>query len=169
MLHLASIFLVKSWSITKKRLSIVFLCMCLDDQSCPAPCNPVICSLPGSSFYGILQERILEWGVISSSRVSSWPRGRTHISCGSCIADRFFTAQPPGKIWKLAYDPAIPPLGIYWEKTTTLKDMYPSVHCSTIYNSQDVEATKIFINRYMDKEVVIHIFMKYYSALKSLF
>ena len=32
-----------------------------------------------------------------SSRGSSQPRDRTHISSGSCIAGRFFTAEPPGK------------------------------------------------------------------------
>ena len=32
------------------------------------------CSLPGSSFHGILQARILEWVAISVSRVSSQPR-----------------------------------------------------------------------------------------------
>ena len=36
---------------------------------------------------------------------------------------------------KLPYDPAIPLLGIYSEKTITEKDMFPSVHCSTIYKS----------------------------------
>ena len=30
--------------------------------------------------------------------------------------------------------------------------MHPSVHCSTIHNSQDMEATKVSINRQMDKE-----------------
>ena len=29
-------------------------------QPCPALCGPVDCSLPGSSFHGILQARILE-------------------------------------------------------------------------------------------------------------
>ena len=33
---------------------------------------------------GILQARILEWGTISFSRGSSWPRDQTHISCISC-------------------------------------------------------------------------------------
>ena len=33
-----------------------------------------------------------------------------------------------------------PPLGIYPDKTIIWKDMYPDVHCSTIYNSQDMEA-----------------------------
>ena len=30
-------------------------------QSYPTLCNPMGCSLPGSSVYGILQARILEW------------------------------------------------------------------------------------------------------------
>ena len=30
-------------------------------QSCPTPCNPMDCSLPGSSVHGIPQARILEW------------------------------------------------------------------------------------------------------------
>ena len=37
-------------------------------QSCLILCNSVDCSLPGSSVRGILQARILEWVVISSSR-----------------------------------------------------------------------------------------------------
>ena len=34
--------------------------------------------------------------------------------------------------------------------------MYPYDHCTIIYNSQDMEATQVPINRWMDKEVVIH-------------
>ena len=30
-------------------------------QSCPTLCNPMDCSLPGSSVHGISQARILEW------------------------------------------------------------------------------------------------------------
>ena len=30
-------------------------------QSCPVLCNPMDCSLPGSSVHGILQARTLEW------------------------------------------------------------------------------------------------------------
>ena len=55
-------------------------------QSCPTLCNPTDCSLLGSSVHGILQARILEWIAISSSRGSSWPRDRTHLSCASCIS-----------------------------------------------------------------------------------
>ena len=43
---------------------------------------------------------------------------------------------------ELLYDPAIPLLGIYPEKNHNLKRyMHPNVHCSTTYNSQDMEAT----------------------------
>ena len=34
-------------------------------QSCPTLCDPMDCSLPGSSDHGILQARILEWVAIS--------------------------------------------------------------------------------------------------------
>ena len=37
-------------------------------QSRPSLCNPMDCSLSGSSVHGILQARILEWDAISFSR-----------------------------------------------------------------------------------------------------
>ena len=57
-------------------------------QSCLTLCDPMDCSPPSSSLYGILQARILAWTVILFSRVSSWPRGQTYVSC---ITGRFFT------------------------------------------------------------------------------
>ena len=36
------------------------ICVCLFSQSCLTLCNPMDCSLPGSSTHGILQARILE-------------------------------------------------------------------------------------------------------------
>ena len=36
-------------------------------QLCPALCNPIDSSPPGSSVHGILQARILEWVAISFS------------------------------------------------------------------------------------------------------
>ena len=54
-------------------------------QLCPSLCNPMDCSLPGSSVHGILQTRILEWVAMPSFRGSSQPRDQTCISCVSCI------------------------------------------------------------------------------------
>ena len=55
------------------------------------------CSHPGSFVHGILQARILEWVATPFSRASSRPRDGTRVSCGSCMAGRFFTAEPPGE------------------------------------------------------------------------
>ena len=66
-------------------------------QLCLILCNPMDCSLPGSSVHGILQARILERVTISSSRGSSPPRDRTLFSCVSGIAGGFFTAEALGK------------------------------------------------------------------------
>ena len=49
-------------------------------QSCLTLCDPMDCSLPGSSVHGILQARMLEWIAISFSKGSSWPRDRTQVS-----------------------------------------------------------------------------------------
>ena len=58
---------------------------CSVAQWCLTLCNPLDCSPPGSSVYGILQARILEWVAISFFRGSSWPRDQTPISCISCM------------------------------------------------------------------------------------
>ena len=57
-------------------------------QSRPTPCNPMTCSLPGSSIYGIFQTRILKWVTISFSRGYSQPRDWIWVYC---IAVRLFT------------------------------------------------------------------------------
>ena len=49
-------------------------CCCLVTQSCPTLCDPIDCSPPGSSPYGISKARILEWVSIPFSRGSSQPR-----------------------------------------------------------------------------------------------
>ena len=56
-------------------------------QSCPTLCDPVDCSLPGSSVHGIFQARILEWVAISFSRRSSWPMDWTRVTriVGRCF------------------------------------------------------------------------------------
>ena len=64
-------------------------CCCCVAQSCWLFCDPMDYSPPGSSVHGISQARILEWVAISSSRVLSWPRDWTYISCA---AGTLFTA-----------------------------------------------------------------------------
>ena len=57
-------------------------------QSFLTLCDPMDCSLPGSSVLGILQAEILEWVAIPFCRASSQPRDRTEVSH---VAGGFFT------------------------------------------------------------------------------
>ena len=71
------------------------LLLLLVAKSYPTLCDPMECSLPGSSVREIFQARILQWVTISFFRGSSGPRDRTRTSC---LAGGFFTTEPP---WKL--------------------------------------------------------------------
>ena len=65
---------------------------CSATLSCPTLCDPIDCSPPGSSVYGIFQARTLEWITISFSRGSSRPGDQTHISG---VVGGFFTTVLP--------------------------------------------------------------------------
>ena len=56
------------------------VCVGVIAQSCQTLCDPEDCSSKGSSVYGILQARVLEWVAISFSRGSSLPRDSTRSS-----------------------------------------------------------------------------------------
>ena len=67
----------------------------------PTLCNPIDCSLPGSSVHGIFQAIVLEWVAISCSRGSSQPRARTRVSH---IVDRCFTVWATREVpWGYLY------------------------------------------------------------------
>ena len=77
-------------------------CVCVSArslQSCFTLCDPIDCSLPSSSVHKTLQVRILEWVAMPSSRGSSLPRDRTHVTgIDGCLlypalAGRFFTTS----------------------------------------------------------------------------
>ena len=78
----------------KVKVSVAQLCLC--------PCDPVDCSLPGSSVHGISQARILEWVAIPFSRESSWPRDWTQVFC---IAGRLFTIWATRRALKIHMEP----------------------------------------------------------------
>ena len=48
--------------------------------SCLILCEPMDCSLPGSSVHGILQARIPQWFAIPLNGKSPWMANRIHIS-----------------------------------------------------------------------------------------
>jgi len=88
-------------AITTNRYSIYviyrMLCSVQSLQSCPPLCDSLECSPPGSSVHVIIYAKTLEWVATYSARISSQPRDWTCTSCGSWIACRFFTTEPPGK------------------------------------------------------------------------
>ena len=55
-------------------------------------CNPVDCSLPGSSIHGIIQARVLEWVAILFSRGLSLLRDQNGASCFDSLP-----SELPGK------------------------------------------------------------------------
>ena len=67
-------------------LAPVCACACSVTQSCLTLCDPMDCSLPGSSVHGIFQAGILECLAISFSRGSSQCRDRTCVSYVSCFS-----------------------------------------------------------------------------------
>ena len=64
-------------------------------QSCPVLCDPMACSLPGSSVHGIFQARELEWVAFSFSRGSFQLWNRTKVShiVGRCFTIKATSAK----------------------------------------------------------------------------
>ena len=94
-------------------------------QSSPTFCDPMDYSLSGSSVYGILQARILEWVAILFSRGSSRPRDRTQLSY---TADIFFT------VWATREAHSYPYLCfVYW--MVSLLKMEPCLILITYQNA----------------------------------
>ena len=92
-------------------------------QSCPTLRDPMDCSPPGSSVRGIFQARVLEWGAIAFSGRTVWrfhKKTKNRATIQSCN---------------------LTPRHISEENHNLKRYMHPNVHCSTIYSSQDMEAT----------------------------
>ena len=124
--------------------------------SCLTLCDPMDCSLPGSSVHGILQARILEWVAMPSSKGSSQPRHRICVSYISCIG-----RQPPGKpnictLW----NPFLRNLS-WWNNHQAYKScIYKEIHfiSLTVKMGHDLK-----IHQWMNCSSWI----QYYSALKN--
>ena len=84
------------------RLRAWELCESEVAQSCLTLCDPMDCSLCGSSIHGIFQARVLEWVAIAFSRGSFQPRDQPLVSCkcftiwavkealGNCVGSPYF-------------------------------------------------------------------------------
>ena len=98
-------------------LGTVSVRVCVHAQLRPALCDPMGCSLPGSSVPVISQATVLEWVVFSFSRGSSWPRDQTPVSCVSCTGKQILTH---GATWE-ALDLYLPtPVVCVWRSLPDL-------------------------------------------------
>ena len=73
------------------------ICVCPVGQLCLTLCDPKNCSLPGSSFHGIFQARILEWVAVFLLQGPSDSDIKLASLASPALAGRFFTTEPPGK------------------------------------------------------------------------
>ena len=96
-------------------------------QSRPTLCNPVDCSLPGSSVHGILQARILEWVAIPFSRGSFQPRDRTQV-CSPALWAGSLPSEPPGK----PKNPGVDSLSLLQRIFLTQESNWGLLHCRRI-------------------------------------
>ena len=71
-------------------------------QSWPTLCDPVDCSLPGSSFHGILQARILEWIALLQG-IFSTQKSNPHLLRLLHWQEGPLPMAPPGKPLHMAH------------------------------------------------------------------
>ena len=55
---------------------------------------------------------------------------------------------------------------IPWENHNSKRHLHPNVCCGTIYSSQHMKETHMSIDRWMDKEVMIHIYNGIFSSVQ---
>ena len=113
---------------------------------CLTLCNPMDCSLPGSSVHRIFQDSV----TISYSKGSSQPRDGTHVSCVSHIKGGFLPAEPWGKVcfWDICEikSEAVSNLNVNLLISTTTVTYYSwSVYCKYEFFYTCVSNRPIFL------------------------
>ena len=97
-------------------------------QLCPTLCDPMDCSLPGSSVHGIFQAWILDWVAIAFSRRSSRPRDRTQVSRTGGRRFNLWTTRE-------AHQSGDTELVYYYKICPMLRTLYSHTHPLTIPKS----------------------------------
>ena len=146
------------WSKPERKTPIQYAAAAMLLQSCPTLCDPIDGSPPGSPIPGILQARTLEWVAISFSnawkrkvKVKSLSRVRLLVTSWTAayqaplpmgFSRQEYWSGVPFPSLRTAIWPSNPTAWhTHWGSQNWKRHMYPSVHHSTVYNSQDMEAT----------------------------
>ena len=77
-------------------------------QSCPTLCDPMDCSLPGSSVSGILQARTLEWVAMPASRQDPMQTQLNDVH--TLIAETGYRKAKEALYWESFYSSKAPTL-----------------------------------------------------------
>ena len=104
-------------------------------------CDPMDCSLPGSSVHGNLQAGTLEWLAFPFSRGSSQPRDRTRSPAlrADCLP-----SEPPGK----PKNTGVGSLSLLQQTFLTQESNWGLLHCRRILYQLSNQGSKIFMHRY---------------------
>ena len=141
-------------------------------QSCPTLCNPMDCSLPGSSVHGILQAKILEWVAMISSRGLPNPGIKPTSLMSPALAGEFSTTRATREAYIYIYFGICPQflaqssynLGISWaignvlgwpkgsfgffitsDRKTWMNFLANSIFCYSWYSYQALSITLAFM------------------------
>ena len=103
-------------------------------QSCPTLCNPMDCSLPGSSVHGIFQARILERVAMPSSKGSCQPRMDPGSLNSPAFPGTFFTTSATWEAQNILIHINTPVLYLHtypYMHTFIHRDIYAPLHTHT--------------------------------------
>ena len=93
-------------------------------QLCPAPSDPMDCSLPDSSIHGIFQARVLEWVAIAfSAKESAAAAAKLLQSCPTLCDPR--DSSPPGSLVPgVLQERTLEWVAIFFSNTTVQKHQF---------------------------------------------
>ena len=78
----------------------VCVCVCFVTQLCLTLCDPMDCSPPDSSVYGILQERKIEWVAHGKYKGKKWTQWQILF----CLSSKITADDTAAMLWEESYD-----------------------------------------------------------------
>ena len=131
-------------------------------QSCPTLCDPMDCSLSGSSIHGIFQARVLEWIAISFSRGSSRTQ-ESNLGLLDCRQMLYRLSYQGNASWRFPLLPSVHsslrlaslPVMLFW---------YRFVYCVYFYSS-----SQIVTSHWLVLNFFFLIFILFYSLVIFFF
>ena len=129
---------------------LLYVHVCSVFQLCPSLCNPMNCTLPGSSVHGVFWARILEWGCQFLLQVIFPTQGlNLHLLC---LLHWQANSLPLSHLGRPeAFITLIPKLG----KDTTIKESYRPESSVNIYAKSSTKCSASQIQQYI-KRIIQH-------------